>query len=444
MTIELGKASQEQSSDSPVFKQLQLTYLIGYALAAAGNNLQGSYRYALLASYNIPRSTIESLYLCAHLSTLCLGTITSSLSDKFGRRLACILSSVFYTIHCLSLNFNILSVLVLGSIFRGMAHSLYNTNFESWLLQEHHDNDLDTDSLKHLLRNAFLSSTLAAVAAGIVAEISAEFLGYAAPFEVAVGIYLVMIFFLIWQWKENYGDREAKVSTSFVAAIEVIRTDTRVLLVGLITSLFEATIYIYSLEWTPALEDAKLWTISDSLPLGFMFSSFMAFNMMGAFLFKALARRFDIHTYLPMVMLVAAVALSIPVIIPNAQILVFIGLCMYELCVGIYLPSISLLRNRYLPDSVRSTLMNYFRIPRFAFMFAIIIWHLRLSIIFMCCIVMLVLSGIFVIILRGIKDHEDRARQNERTVLLSGIPPMNVQLKRVQMRGELTNEMNNN
>ncbi|CAF1658723.1 unnamed protein product [Adineta ricciae] len=182
-------------------------------------------------------------------------------------------------------------------------------------------NDLDTDSLKHLLRNAFLSSTLAAVAAGIVAEISAEFLGYAAPFEVAVGIYLVMIFFLIWQWKENYGDREAKVSTSFVAAIEVIRTDTRVLLVGLITSLFEATIYIYSLEWTPALEDAKLWTISDSLPLGFMFSSFMAFNMMGAFLFKALARRFDIHTYLPMVMLVAAVALSIPVIIPNVSII---------------------------------------------------------------------------------------------------------------------------
>ena len=51
--------------------------------------------------------------------------------------------------------------------------------------------------------------------------------------------------------------------------------DPRVLLVGLITSLFEATIYIYSLEWTPALEDAKLWTISDSLPLGFMFSSFM-------------------------------------------------------------------------------------------------------------------------------------------------------------------------
>ena len=47
---------------------------------------------------------------------------------------------------------------------------------------------------------------------------------FRAPFEVAIGIYLVMILFLIWQWKENYGDREAKVTTSFVAAIEVIRT----------------------------------------------------------------------------------------------------------------------------------------------------------------------------------------------------------------------------
>ena len=52
--------------------------------------------------------------------------------------------------------------------------------------------------------------------------------------------------------------------------------DSRVLLVGLITSLFEATIYIYSLEWTPALEDAKLWTISDSLPLSFMVRIYVA------------------------------------------------------------------------------------------------------------------------------------------------------------------------
>ena len=40
----------------------------------------------------------------------------------------------------------------------------------------------------------------------------------------AIGIYLMMIVFVLWKWRENYGDREAKASASFVSAIKVIRT----------------------------------------------------------------------------------------------------------------------------------------------------------------------------------------------------------------------------
>ncbi|UJR16387.1 hypothetical protein I4U23_003290 [Adineta vaga] len=266
--------SFDTSSTSPVFQQLQAVYLIAYGLAAAGNNIQASYRYALLSSYNIQRSTIESIYLCAHLSTLCLGTVASSLSDK-----------------------------------------LISTFYRSSLLEH----GLDTESLKHLLRNAFVCATLAAVTSGIIAQFTAESLGYAAPFDIAIGVYIVMILFTLWMWTENYGDREAKPMTSFITAFNILRDEPRVVLVGLITGLFEATIYIYSIEWTPALEAAKVWAISDPLPLGFMFSGFMTFNMMGAFAFKELSKRYDVHYYLPVVILLAAVALSIPVILPNVS-----------------------------------------------------------------------------------------------------------------------------
>ena len=47
---------------------------------------------------------------------------------------------------------------------------------------------------------------------------------YRAPFEVAIGVYLVMIVFVLWKWKENYGDREAKATASFVSAVKVLRT----------------------------------------------------------------------------------------------------------------------------------------------------------------------------------------------------------------------------
>lgn len=51
-------------------------------VCTAGNNIQGSYFYALLASYKLERSVIELLYLCTHVSTFFLGTVASSLSDK--------------------------------------------------------------------------------------------------------------------------------------------------------------------------------------------------------------------------------------------------------------------------------------------------------------------------------------------------------------------------
>ncbi|CAF4185973.1 unnamed protein product [Adineta steineri] len=213
----------QSSSNSQVFKQLQFNYLIGYALAAAGNNLQSSYRYAIFDSYDLKRSTIERIFLCAHISTLTLGTLTSSLADKYGRRTACILSAIFYTISCLSLNINILWVLYLGSISRGIAHSLYNTNFEAWLIQDHHNSGLSTDSLKQILRDAFVLSSIAAIATGFVSQFSAELFGYVAPFDIAIGIYVIMVVFILAQWTENHGDKEASAATSFFSAFQALR-----------------------------------------------------------------------------------------------------------------------------------------------------------------------------------------------------------------------------
>ncbi|UJR32779.1 hypothetical protein I4U23_020239 [Adineta vaga] len=76
--------SEEQisASSSSLFKQLQWHYLVGYLLAAAGDNLYGSYRYALLASYGISRSTVELLYVIGYISSLVIGTFVASLADR--------------------------------------------------------------------------------------------------------------------------------------------------------------------------------------------------------------------------------------------------------------------------------------------------------------------------------------------------------------------------
>ncbi|CAF3677009.1 unnamed protein product [Adineta steineri] len=391
-----SEGSSITTSNSLIFKQLQFNYLIGFALAGAGNNLQSSYRYAIFDSYNLKRSTIERIFLCAHISTLTLGTLISSLSDKYGRRTACILSAIFYMISCLSLNINVVWIFFVGSAARGIASSLHNTNFEAWLVQDHHNSGLGTDSLKQILRYSFVIQSIIAIAVGFVCQFSADLFGYVAPFDIAAGIYVIMIVFILIQWTENYGDKEASSTTSFITAFQILRSDSRIVLVGLITAFFEVTIYIYAIEWTPALEYARKWTISEPLPLGIMFATFMFFNMLGAVAFKPLSKRFRVQSFMLVIILL-----------------------------------------------IRATLMNYFRIPRVALMFIVIIWHLPLAVIFTFCGLMSVLTFVCLLILRSMKPPEEYIEPSENVVLLPQTPSYDLKLKQPQTTSEYSGGIDN-
>ena len=49
-------------------------------------------------------------------------------------------------------------------------------------------------------------------------------------------------------------------------------------------------------------------------------------------------------------------------ITPGGQ-LQLLGFCVFEVCVGIFWPSIMKMRSQYIPEEARSTIMNFFRIP---------------------------------------------------------------------------------
>ncbi|CAF1154329.1 unnamed protein product [Adineta steineri] len=366
------------SSDSLIFKQLQFNYLIGYVLAATGNGLQSSYQYAIFDSYDLRRSTIERIFLCGHISTITLGTLISSLSDKY--------------------------------VAHGIGHSLYNTDFEAWLVQDHHNSGLSADSLRQILGNSFVLSAIVGIATGFVSEFSADLLGYVAPYDIAIGIYLILIVFLLTQWTENYGDKEASSTTSFTHAIQILRNDPRIVLVGLITALFEVTMYIYVIEWTPALERATKWTIYKPLPLGIMYSIFMVFHMLGTIVYKPLSKRFRVQSFMLVIMLLTVVSFCLLVIAPNV---------------------------------IRATLMNYFRVPRIALMFIVIIWHLPLAVIFTFCGLMSVLTFVCLLILRSMKTPEEHIEPNEKAVLLPQIPSDDLKLKQPQTTLEYSGGIDN-
>ena len=101
----------------------------------------------------------------------------------------------------------------------------------------------------------------------------------------------------------------------------------------------------------------------------------------------------------------AALCLAVPVLVPDMggspgsglplggqiKLLAFLG---FEVCVGIFWPSLMKLRSRYVPEEVRSTIMNLFRVPLNLFV-CVVLYNASLfpvSGMFSMCVVLLLVS----------------------------------------------------
>ena len=70
----------------------------------------------------------------------------------------------------------------------------------------------------------------------------------------------------------------------------------------------------------------------------------------------------------------------------------FIAFCIFECCIGIFWPAISTLRSVYIPEDIRSTMMNVFRVPLNFLVVMILIPNLALPTVFLVCSFLLFLS----------------------------------------------------
>jgi hypothetical protein len=163
-------------------------------------------------------------------------------------------------------------------------------------------------------------------------------------------------------------------------AIEVVKSDPKIMLVGAVQSLFEAAMYIFVLQWPPAMravitnafDTAGATTTAASVPYGTIFSCFMACCLIGSTLFGQLVDTSNSNTKkgaltqeqtTSWMLAVAALAMTGATLCQNSLAGLVAGFFVFEACVGMYFPSIGLLRSKYVPDSHRSVIMNLFGIP---------------------------------------------------------------------------------
>ena len=117
-------------------------------------------------------------------------------------------------------------------------------------------------------------------------------------------------------------------------------------------------------------EFANFLSGSSSTPLGLIFSTFMVCIMLGSSYFSHLLakERTAQDTLLTATALFAAstgvCALTAgPDSVPVVKVVTFLTFLLLEFAVGLYFPSAGVLRGRLVPESVRATVTNWFRVP---------------------------------------------------------------------------------
>jgi hypothetical protein len=252
--------------------------------------------------------------------------------------------------------------------------------------------------LKRIFANATVANTIMAILAGLVSQHISDSYGMVATFDFAALALFVSFFIMSLFWEENYGNQIATSSEQLNRCWNVLKSDSRILMLGLIQACFEASMYSFVLEWTPALEVASFEDESDfvggKLPHGTVFSSFMVSIMMGTWFYSKWINQPShgpIERLLLFILMVSTCCMIVPPMTSNRG-LRFIAFCIFECCIGVFWPAISTLRSVYIPEDIRTTMMNVFRVPLNLLVVMILIPNLALPTVFLVCSFLLFIS----------------------------------------------------
>ena len=204
------------------------------------------------------------------------GFLAPRFVDICGRKLGTLLFAGLYAIGALSTQSSALAVLLLGRVAGGVGTSLLFSAPEAWLVGEHQRQGFDGKWLGQTFGWAYAGDSLVAIAAGQLASIMASKQGPTGPFTLSLGFLAAGSLLAGLKWRENVAPAVSTADSggkkpTISDAVGVILKDKRILLVGAMQALFEGAMYIFVLQWPPALRKAIMssWSeVGTNVPYG--------------------------------------------------------------------------------------------------------------------------------------------------------------------------------
>jgi len=372
--------SSDAAKPSKAARSLQLRFLLVFWLYKMADWLQGPYFYEVYASKVIngaamTTSSVAKFFLTGFSSTALFGAVVGGMVDSLGRKRGSLAFALLYALSALSTRAETLPLLYAGRVAGGLGTSLLFSAPEAWLVSEHQAGAFGQAFLSQTFTLAYFGDSLVAIAAGQLAGAAAGLRGPTAPFELSIGFLALGAAIAAVTWRENKGGAAEgsgaaeesgaadapRPSGSIVGdAVRAVASDRRVALVGAVQALFEGAMYVFVLQWPPALKAA----LGPNVPFGKVFSCFMVCCMIGSSLFGAAIKRVAPEDIMAVLLACATAAMGAATFATGGALAPIVGAFFaFEACVGCYFPLIGTLRSKYLPDAYRGVIMNLFGIP---------------------------------------------------------------------------------
>mmetsp|Transcript_63791 Transcript_63791/g.195058 ORF Transcript_63791/g.195058 Transcript_63791/m.195058 type:complete len:464 (-) Transcript_63791:237-1628(-) len=424
VTIAMAVKARPSSRESfpSGFSRFHRDYLVVWALCASADWLQGPYVYALYEAYGFSTAEIAQLFVGGYASSLVFGCVVGVFSDTFGRKRSCLLYCLVYIVSCLTKHFKHYAILMVGRIAGGVATSLLYSAFECWMVAEHQTRlKFPAALLDYMFGSMFTIMYCVAIASGLAGQAVTSAVafrqvypgsmvyvgGYLGPFDLSI-VYLAAGAGLIaGAWAENYG-AEGQGSAGVMTfvhelreALRVLVNDPRTLLVGVVVSTFEGTMFAFVFNWTPALESAAV-----PPPHGIIFALFMMACMCGSSI-GSITNRIRPALRLQIVCLVGVAAFFVLAFAVGGSHLrvCFCAFLVFECLVGVYFPTVGVLKSEVVPERVRGTMYNIYRVPLNAVVLCLLLTNLSLLRCFGVCA-----SLMFLAVLCVAAIDKDRAK----------------------------------
>lgn len=367
-----------KQNTNPQFVSFQKSYLYFASLVTFADWLNAPYLYKLYSSYGFLEEQVVIIYVCGLISALCFDVVTGYIVTVHKEELVFKASTVLYAISCLMKVSSDYSVLILGRILCGAATSLMFTSQETWYTKYHVlYYDFPPEWIAQTQSKVSKASSFVAISAGVIAYFSTEFMGLGAIMPTLISIPIVLLSTALFPRSDSktelgIGTQKTLSSTerkeqgrihlkSYFRGMKKIGENSQYLIIGGVKALFESVICLFVFLWTPVLDH-------HSPPLGLVFSSFMAANVVGCFVHEWGSSW--LNKTRNMMLFVLSIACSAVLLCalstePTKEfpIVSFLSFLLFEFASGLYFPTMLMIQRETGLVELGHVVNAWFKIP---------------------------------------------------------------------------------